>query len=128
MPKALETGPATKSETGQVATHLSNQNENFEAVIKTNEALASGVTALGQEVMEFTNKRVSENLSLSESFAHCKNAGEAFEVNYEFAQKATLQYLEEASRLLALTGQISRQFWTPLEERTRKVLHDANGD
>ncbi len=94
---------------------------NVEAIIKANEALASGAAALGQEMLEFASKRVSETLSHSESFAQCEDPGEALESSYEFAQKATQQYLEEANRLLALTGEISRQCWTPLEERTRQA-------
>ena len=77
--------------------------------------------------MQFASKRVNATLSHSESVAHCKDANEAFELNYEFAQNATRQYLEEANRLFALTGEISRNCWAPLEERTRKVLEDVNG-
>ena len=99
MPKSANSGAAEKSDTERTTTHQSNQDVNIEAVIKANEALASGTAALGQEVFEFASKRVSETLSHSESFAHCRDPGEAFELNYEFAQKATQQYLEEANRL-----------------------------
>ena len=128
MPKATNTGPATKAGAEQLATPFFNQSENFEAVIKANEALASGVAALSQEVFGFAGKRAGETISHSESLVQCKDAGEALELNYDFAQKATQQYLEEASRLLALTSDISRQYWAPLEERTRKAIDEANGD
>lgn len=125
MPKSATTRLAAKTDTGRTTTHQSNQDVNIEAVIKANEALASGTAALGQEMFEFASKRVSETLSHSESFAHCKDPGEAFELNYEFAQKATQHYLEEANRLFALTGALSRQYWAPLEERTRQALKDV---
>ena len=127
MPKATTNRPGSQSEAAQSATLLDNQNENFEAVIKANEALASGVAALGQEVLGFASKRVSETIHHSESLAQCKDPNEAFELNYDFAQKATQQYLEEANRLFSLTSDISRQCWAPLEERTRKAVDEANG-
>ena len=128
MPKSTTTPLAAKTATGRTAPGKLNQDGNMEAVIKANEAFASGVASLSREMFEFAGKRVSETLSHSESFAQCKDAGEAFQLNYAFAQKATQQYLEEANRLFALTGEISRQCWAPLEERTRQALQEANGD
>ena len=128
MPKSSVARPAARSDPGPATTREINQDVNIEAVIKANEALASGAAALGQEMMEFASKRASETLSHSESFAHCKDAGEAFELNYAFAQKATQQYLEEANRLFALTSEISRKCWAPLEAQTRRALEHADGD
>ena len=126
MPKSAAARPAARSDTAGTTNHPRNQDVNIEAIIKANEALASGAAALGQEMLEFASKRVGETLSHSESFARCKDPGEAFELNYEFAQKATQQYLEEANRIFALTGEISRKCWAPLEERTRQALHDLD--
>lgn len=102
--------------------------EAVEAVVRSNGALASGMTAIGQEVMNFANRRFGENVARTESFMHCKDAEEAFSLSCDFAQKAATQYLEETSRILALANEVTRAYWEPLEEQTRRTLRDMNGD
>ena len=60
MPKSSVARPAARSDTGPATTPEINQDVNIEAVIKANEALASGAAALGQEIMEFASKMADE--------------------------------------------------------------------
>jgi hypothetical protein len=111
----------------EITALLGNNGENFEAIVRANEALASGMAAWGQEVMGFASKRLSENMKRSESLMQCKDPEQAFDLTCDFARKATEQYLEEANKLLGLVSDISRSCWTPLERRTKEALHGMNG-
>ena len=102
--------------------------EAMEAVGKANGALASGMTAIGQEVMTFANRRFGENVARTESLMQCKDPEQVFSLSVDFAQKAASQYLEEANRILELSNQVTRACWAPLEEQTRKALRDMNDD
>ena len=94
----------------------------LEALIRANEAAIRGMTALNQELMEFGNARLRENAERQASLSNCRSIEEAYEVNADFLQSATQQYVEEASKLLRLAAEMSQDYWTPLESRTKDVL------
>ena len=126
MPKESAKPPSAKSTAAQDMTALWAPNgDTLEAVVKANEALASGMAAWGQEVMTFANRRLAENMQRSESLFQCKDPEAAFRLGCDFAKTASEQYLEETDRFIKLAARISRDCWAPLEKRTQDALHET---
>lgn len=126
MPKQSTKAPVAKPTVAQEMTALWGPNgDNFDAVVKANEALASGMAAWGQEVMTFANRRLAENMQRSEALLQCKDPESAFRFGCDYAKSASEQYLEETDRFIKLAAQISRACWTPLEKRTQEALHET---
>jgi Phasin protein len=56
-------------------------------------------TELSQELMAFWQSRFQADMDGWKAFAPCHNPGEYFECQRQFAEKATAQYCDEASKL-----------------------------
>ena len=98
----------------------------MQALMRANDAMLKGVMALSQEVSEFTNARLRQNVERSETLLRCSDPAEAFGLQCDFAHKATRQYLAEANRLMALATAVTGKCWEPLEECTRETLGRFN--
>lgn len=98
----------------------------MQALMRANDAMLKGVMALSQEVSEFTNARLRQNVERSETLLRCSDPAEAFGLQCDFAHKATQQYLAEANRLMALATAVTGKCWEPLEECTRETLGRLN--
>lgn len=103
-------------------TLMATNGEMLRAVMKANEAALEGAVAVGREIMEFGTARVQRDLETQGSLMRCKDAEEAYRVQFDYAREATQQYFEEASKLMNLTAQITRDCWAPIEDRTRAAL------
>ncbi len=99
---------------------------NLDAFLQTNEAIMKGMAALSSEMMDFSNRRLSEFTKRSESLVGCKDAEEAFRIQCDFAQSATQQYLDQSNTLLTILAKTAGDFWAPLQEHTRQALRDLN--
>ena len=94
----------------------------MQAFMRASDAMLKGVMALSQEMTEFTNARLRQNVERSETMLRCHDPAEAFGLHCDFAHRATRQYLDEANRLMALASEVSGKCWEPLEEATREAL------
>jgi hypothetical protein len=54
---------------------------------------------LYEELMAFWQSRFQADIDAWKAFASCRNPGEFFEYQRQFAQKAATQYCDEASKL-----------------------------
>jgi hypothetical protein len=61
--------------------------------------LGRAATELSQELMAFWQSRFQADMDGWKAFASCHNPGEFFECQRQFAEKATAQYCDEASKL-----------------------------
>lgn len=100
--------------------------DNLEAFVQANEAILNGMAALNAEMMAFGTKRLRANIERSDSLVGCKDAEQAFRVQYDFFQSATQQYLDQANNVLAIMAKMTGAFWAPLQERTTDALQDLN--
>ena len=130
IPKSEET--AGKTSTLKQATESLNREfalpENsgdLEAFLQANEAIMKGMAALSSEMMDFSNRRLGE-FTKSESLVGCKDVGQAFRIQCEFAHTATQQYLDQTNNLLTVLAKMTEDFWAPLQEHTRQALRDLN--
>lgn len=101
--------------------------ETIDAMMKAGDAMLKGMAALGQEMVDFANTRVKQNLETSQSLMSCDDMSRAFGLQCDFARTATQHYLQETSKLMNLTASMTRQSWAPLEERTKETLSRLNG-
>jgi phasin family protein len=74
-----------------------------------------GVNALSQEIAQFTQSRLQEDIAAWSTLASCNSPEAAFECQRRFAQQATAGYVAEVTKLsqmmmsLASEGLASRQ-------------------
>ena len=100
--------------------------ETIETVMRTNEAMMRGMIALSQEVFEFGNTRIRENLEQAQSLSKCHDLEAALNVQSSFFQSATQEYLTESANLMKLMTEISQDCWAPMEDRTKQALRELN--
>ena len=70
---------------------------------KTFECWTRAVATVTEEMSQFLQTRVQEGLGMWSKLATCKDMGQVLECQYEFAQKAATDYLDEARKLSQLT-------------------------
>ena len=93
--------------------------EALAAMIKANEAMLAGYVAMQQEIAEFSNGRLRQDMENQEALTQCGDLQEAFRLQAEFAQKAMQQYAQETAKLIELSARIGRECWGPFEDATR---------
>jgi len=99
---------------------------NMAALVKAGEAMLAGMTAIGQEMMQFATARVRDSVALSGSVMQCGDPNEAFRLECDYARDATRQYLDEATKLFGLAADMSQRSWAPLEDLTKANLDRLN--
>ncbi len=131
--ETLMAGSTNKSSGSKQATERSEHeadigeiSDDLEAFVQANEMIMNGMAALNSEMLAFGNTRLRENLERSESLVGCKNAEEAFRTQFDFAQSATQQYLDQTNNLLTILAKMTEDFWAPLQEHTRQALRGLN--
>ncbi len=132
-PQSMMTGSTKKDSASKPATErlehdaLTDENtQNLEAFVRANEAITNGMAALASEMLAFGSKRLSENIERSESLNSCKDAEEAFRIQWDFFQSATQQYLDQTNNMLAIMAKMTGDFWAPVQERTKEALRGSN--
>lgn len=68
---------------------------------------------LAAEMTHFVQGRVQEDIAAWSKLAQCRNLGEAFGLQSDFAQKAMTDYFEEATKLSDLTMRAADQAFPP---------------
>lgn len=86
------------------------------------QAYAVGMATLNFEVMSFVNARVNQDVELGQALFRCGKWSDAMDLQQHWMSQATQQYLDEASRLIDLTSQVSKNNWAPIFERTNHTL------
>lgn len=105
---------------------MKSNGETMNTLVKANEAALRGLVALSQEILEFGNARLRENLDRTQSLSKCRDLEEALNVQSGFFQSATEQYLKESANLMKLMTDISQEYWAPVEDRTKEVLEELS--
>jgi hypothetical protein len=109
-----------------VAKLLDTNGDNLKAMMRANEAILEGLAELGREMIAFGNTRLRQDLAATESFMGCKDAGETFRVQMDFARSASEQYYAEANKLMELANKMAKDCWSPIEGRTQATLETLN--
>jgi len=102
--------------------------ENVSAAMSAGEAMLAGFAEVSQEMVDFANARLRQDLEIAEEFSKARTPEEIFECQCSFAERAAKQYAEETSKLFAMMARIQQATWAPVQERTREALQNLNGE
>lgn len=97
-----------------------------QAFVQSSQALWQGMTAIGQEMMQFATSRMRESMDLSGSVMQCGDPREAFRIECDYARDATRRYLDETHKLLGIAAETSQRSWAPIEDLTKETLGRLN--
>jgi phasin family protein len=75
---------------------------NYAVLLEPNQAFArwlNGMNAMSQEIAQFTQSRLQEDMAAWSTLASCRTPEAAFECQRRFAEKATAGYVAEVTKL-----------------------------
>jgi hypothetical protein len=129
MTKDTKRKTHAEAEAGHTAHHAAATNGegngnavDFAPWLKASETMFNGMMTIGQEVGEFAANRLRENMEFTSSVMQCGDPREAVRLEMDYARQATQQYLDEASKLMQMTAQVSQKGWASIETATRENL------
>ena len=67
----------------------------------------NGVNALSQEIAQFTQMRLQEDMAAWSTLASCSSPEDAFECQRRLAEKATAGYVAEVAKLSQMIDRVS---------------------
>src|SRR5271157_1153442 len=71
----------------------------LEGWARCNAAVLEGAVELAQEILAFTQARVKADFNAWKALTDCRNPSDFLDHQKAFAEKATAQYLDEASKI-----------------------------
>lgn len=80
------------------------------------------MATLNNEVMSFVNARVNQDVELGQALCRCGKWSDAMDLQQDWMRRATQEYLSEASRLIDLASEVTKNNWEPIYERTNHTL------
>lgn len=86
------------------------------------QACASGFASLNGELMGFVSNRFNRDVELGRALSGCANWADALDLQQNWAQQATREYLAEASRITQLASKLVAESWEPVYQRTNMML------
>ena len=110
--------------TPEVQGAMAANEQNLSALMRSNEVLLGSILELTQQVFAFGAARLQENIRMSQSLMSCRDPDEAVRSEGEFLQSAVEQYLDQSGKMLELMSRMTRDCWSPLEDRAREVVRD----
>ena len=94
----------------------------MEIFVQACQAYATGVATLNGELMGFVTARLNRDVELSRALCRCANWSDAIDLQQDWAQQATQEYLAEAGRITDLASRVVTESWQPVYERANKAL------
>jgi hypothetical protein len=86
------------------------------SLARTGNAFARAVGELGSEITEFTRQRLDSAIAVSQSLSLCKSIEEAAARQMDFVRTETRAYLDEAHKLVDMTGKVAAEGLKALED------------
>jgi len=80
-------------------------------------AWAQGMSALTGEFAHFAQARLKEDMGAWARLAHCKSAGEAFELQSRYVQKMADDYFDEFGKMSSLAVKIANNPFSALQSK-----------
>lgn len=87
---------------------VSVNNATMDAFLRASEAVLKGMASLNEEVISFADKRLRASFDTGQSLVKCSNIAEAMELQSDYAREATEDYLEEATKILNLSAEVTK--------------------
>jgi hypothetical protein len=93
----------------------------WESWAQSNSSLMKGSLELAQEMLTFSQARLQADIDAWTALTACRNPGDLFERQKDFAEKAAAQYLEEANKLTSRMISIMSDAAVPFREQATKT-------
>ena len=122
--KGRKRAAETPAPAPEVQAAMAANEQNLGALMKANEALLGNVLEITQQVFAFGAARLQENIRMSQSLMSCRDPDEAIRSEGQYLQSAVEQYVDQSGRMLELMSRMTRECWSPLENRAREVVRD----
>jgi Phasin protein len=71
----------------------------------------NGMNALSQEIAQFTQSRLQEDMAAWSTLTRCNSPEDAFECQRRFAEKATAGYAAEVTKLSQMMMSLASEGW-----------------
>lgn len=78
---------------------MSGTNHALEDWTRSGAEMMKGAVEITQEIMTFSQNLLQADIDAWKALTACRNPGEFFECQKQFAEKATAQYLDEANKI-----------------------------
>ncbi|NOX94499.1 MAG: phasin family protein [Alphaproteobacteria bacterium] len=95
-------------------------NQNMELATRAARAYFNGATKLNQEMMEFVNARIKNDIETAKTIMASKTGEEALHTQAEFVESAIREYADEASKVLHLAANMAKETLTPDQQRSEQ--------
>jgi len=95
--------------------------EALETMTEMNRAVIKRLMQYNEEIAEFTNKRLKEDMAVPSKLMACGSTHDIFNCYMAFCQDAAQQYLDEAQRLAALGGEMTGEAFDVFEKAVDKA-------
>lgn len=86
------------------------------------QAYATGVAALNGELMGFVTARINRDVALGQALSSCQNWSDVVDLQQQWAQQATQEYLAEAGRITDLASKVVKENWEPVYDRANQAM------
>lgn len=95
----------------------------FKAMSETFQDYVDGMSTLNNEMTSFISGRLRRDAEFGQSFCACKTWSDATDLQQQWAQQATEDYLAEAQRLAELGQKVMQQNGKVLAERAQPLTN-----
>ena len=100
--------------------------EALETMTEMNQAVIKRLMQYNEEIAEFANKRLKEDMAVPQKLIACGSTHDIFNCYVAFYQDAAQQYLNEAQRLAALGGEMTGEAFDVFEKVVDKAGLEAD--
>ena len=128
MSSKPKTTPVASQEesTEQLGRMAAFNGETMQAFAQACQAYTSCVSTLNKELMGFVSTRLNRDVELSQALSNCGNWSDAVDLQRQWAQQATEEYMTEAGRITELASKIAKESWEPVYEQTNRMMTDID--
>ena len=86
------------------------------------QAYATGFAKLNGELLNFVNTRLKHDADLGQALAKCSDWTEASNIQRQWAQTASEEYLAEAGKLMDMAAKVAKESWEPVSAKAAEEL------
>lgn len=91
--------------------------DNFDAFVQANSAVAKGFELIGKHVLAFAQRSVEENMAQARALVGAKDLQEMVDLQNDFAKQRLEETLTQTAKLTELSTQVANEAIEPLQRR-----------
>ncbi|MEO1457878.1 MAG: phasin family protein [Pseudomonadota bacterium] len=119
---AMTEAPTTRPQIYDVQPFFEASRASFAAMADAQQRIMRRAMALGEEMMRFTEKRLTHDRETLSALAHCRTPKDAIALYGQFLDRAGKDYSEEAGKFAGLCADQTRELLTDTRDEVGAVL------